>query len=183
MTTLDDNERARLPSLRDHLVKRAAGNRCQLCLGHLDEPEPTCAGPHTGFCYAQQAADRENPASRVRHLDAAREAGRKELVAQIIAAREDRKPVPCVTARGRVENLWTSDDPADQAHAAALCGRCAVLAACRRFGRRWANEEGVYGGQSSAVRRGGAEQEDQSADASPAALVGTGRRHAKRGAR
>lgn len=80
-------------------------------------------------------------------------AERQALGALIIAAREDRQPVPCVTARGRVQTLWTSDDPADQAHAAALCGSCAVMAACQRFGRRWPREEGVYGGQSQAVRR------------------------------
>lgn len=48
MTTLDDNQQARLLSLRDQLIQRAAENRCQLCLGYLDEPEPACVGPHTG---------------------------------------------------------------------------------------------------------------------------------------
>lgn len=90
---------------------------------------------------------------------AALEADRQGLVAQIVAARADRKPVPCVTARGRVQTLWTSDDPADQAHAATLCGPCAVLTACQRFGRRWPREEGVYGGQSQAVRRSKTQKE------------------------
>ena len=34
--------------VRDELVHAAAENRCQLCMGHLDEPVPGCAGPHVG---------------------------------------------------------------------------------------------------------------------------------------
>ena len=49
--------------------------------------------------------------------------------------------IPCSN-----DNRWISDDPGDQAQAAARCTGCSVISACREYINRYPREQGVYAG-------------------------------------
>lgn len=84
---------------------------------------------------------------------AAREAARAVLLATPTGLTARGPVVPCLTVPTADAGCWTSDDPDEQAVAAALCSGCAALTPCRAYGAAWPSEAGVYGGQTEQDRR------------------------------
>jgi len=87
--------------------------------------------------------------------DAARDLDRVVLDAEVLAAQNDGRPVPCRSVPLALTSAWVDadDDPRSDALAALACAGCAVLDACRTFGDRHPEVRGVYGGRSDAQRR------------------------------
>jgi len=61
----------------------------------------------------------------------------------LLLAKERRQEVPC---RGSEGALWTSDVPADQAHAADRCLDCPAMLLCNRYADLAGEEFGTWGG-------------------------------------
>ncbi|ROS75361.1 WhiB family transcriptional regulator [Cellulomonas sp. PhB143] len=61
--------------------------------------------------------------------------------------------IPCRAAPVRSSVIWISEDPAEQAVAAARCQGCPALEECDRFGLAHTREGGVWGGRTVAERR------------------------------
>lgn len=72
----------------------------------------------------------------------------------IAAARNDGHNIPCL-APDALNDGWTAgdDDPHADALAALQCAGCDVINECRKYGLRYPDEVGTYGGLSHAQRR------------------------------
>lgn len=72
-------------------------------------------------------------------------------LADLIAWHVERgRPAPCTV---EPDAGFIAETEEDQAFAARLCRRCAVLADCAGFGAAYPREWGVYGGTTNAHRR------------------------------
>lgn len=80
---------------------------------------------------------------------------RAEFWAQLVALAAVRRPAPCIASR---TGWWVSDDPQDQARAAAECLTCTALTLCGEYIADNPERAGVYAARTASDRNPTARQ-------------------------